>query len=183
MTSKSSNIPAIERATGIGWGQWVEHLGAAQAQTLAHARIAELAEQRMPHRVENSGWWAQSVAVAYEQHIERRLPGQAHDGSFQFSVSRTIDADMDQALQRWQELVQERGDFNGVPIQEPGRASSTPKWRYWRIGLQDGARIAVNISAKGAKSAVVVNHSGIMDPDLVENWKSYWRSLLAQLPS
>ena len=45
------------------------------------------------------------------------------------------------------------------------------------------ARIAVNISAKGAKSAVVVNHSGIMDPDLVENWKSYWRSLLAQLPS
>ncbi|WP_279403149.1 hypothetical protein [Arthrobacter sp. JCM 19049] len=41
----------------------------------------------------------------------------------------------------------------------------------------------MNISAKGAKSAVVVNHSGIMDPDLVENWKSYWRSLLAQLPS
>lgn len=180
--SKGSNLPAIERATGISWDSWVEHLDGQHAANLPHRSIAQLAEQHLGQAVGNSSWWAQGVAVAYEQHIGRRLPGQAADGSFQFSVTRTVSADLDGTLEQWQKVMGTPAEINGWKLDGGPRISRSDKWRYWRIGLEDGTRVSVDIGRKGEKSSIAVNHTKIQDPDQVPLWKDYWRSLLDQLP-
>lgn len=182
MTSRASNIPAIEKATGIEWSQWVQHLAACGAQQLSHERIAQEAARHMPEQLPNPGWWAQSVAVAYEQHIGRRLPGQAGDGTFQFSVSRTVNADLDTALAGWEQLTAGREEFNEVALDGPARTSGSEKWRYWRASLADGSKVSVDIGRKGPKSTVAVSHSKLRDPGQVDRWKGYWRTLLRELP-
>ena len=181
--SKGSNLPAIERATGINWDSWVEYLGGQGATDLPHFSIAQIAEQRMGQTVENSGWWAQGVAVAYEQHIGRRLPGQSADGSFQFAVTRTVGADLDDALEQWRQVAGTLAEFNGRKLDGEPRISRSDKWRYWRISLDDGTRVSVDIGRKTAKSSVAINHTKIQDPDQVPGWKDFWRSLLRQLPA
>lgn len=181
--SKSSNISAIERTTNLAWADWVEYLDSHEASNLPHRDIAGLAEDRMGRQVQNSGWWAQGVAVAYEQHIGRRLPGQASDGSFQFAVSRTIDANLDAALEHWVQVMQSQTDFNGRHATSAARISGSDKWRYWRIDLDDGTTISVDIGRKADKSSLAVNHRKIHDPDQVPTWKDYWRSLLGALPN
>lgn len=180
--SKGSKIPAIERATGFSWDSWVEFFSTHDATTLPHPDIARLAKKRLAAALENPDWWAQSVAVIYEQHIGRRLPGQAADGSFQFSISRTVPANLDIALQQWRQVVQTQSNFNGRTATGEPRISESEKWRYWRVGLEDGTAVSVDIGRKGEKSSLTVNHRKIQDPEQVPVWQDYWRSLLAILP-
>ncbi|MFK0084851.1 hypothetical protein [Glutamicibacter sp. NPDC090743] len=180
MATKSSNLPAIAKATGIEWDQWCAKLRAGGADQLTHKQIAELAFTHMPPTVDTPGWWAQSVAVAYEQHIGRRLPGQSQDGTFQGSVSSTIDADLDTALERWIACVQGRQEFNGHQLSEPARTSGSERWRYWRADFSDGTKTQVDIGLKGGKSSVAINITKAGTPEQVSGWKSFWRQILAE---
>ena len=54
------------------------------------AGLAAAAHTLFRGKVDNAGWWAQTAAVAYEQQIGRRVPGQLGDGTFQVSVSKTV---------------------------------------------------------------------------------------------
>ncbi|EXF24529.1 hypothetical protein BG28_05925 [Nesterenkonia sp. AN1] len=179
---RSHSTAAIERTTRRAWAQWVTALDDAGAAALPHREIAGIVYDHMPEDVENRGWWAQSVAVAYEQHHALRRPGESRAGEFQASVSKTYPGDMDAALQAWIGLVHGRDSFGGVTVQgEPG-TSATERWRYWRAGLVDGSRVAVTISQKSlTKSSVGVGHTKLGSPEEVERWKAVWRELLAQL--
>lgn len=180
MAIKSSNLAAIAKATGIEWDQWCSKLRAGGADKLTHKQIAELAFTHIPPAVDNPGWWAQSVAVAYEQQISRRLPGQAQDGTFQGSVSSTIDADLDTALERWVVCVQGRNEFNGHKLSDPARTSGSERWRYWRADFSDGTKAQVDIGLKGEKSSVAINITKAETPEQVSEWKSFWRQILAE---
>lgn len=81
---KPVNTQAIEAATDTSWQEWCGFLEDAGAEALDHNAIVKKAGAFKPI----SGWWAQSVAVAYEQHIGRHQPGQTSDGLFAASVSR-----------------------------------------------------------------------------------------------
>lgn len=179
---RSHSTAAIERTTRRPWAQWVTALDDAGAAALAHREIVGIVYDHMPADVENPGWWAQSVAVAYEQHHALRRPGESRAGEFQASVSKTYPGDLDAALQSWVRLVEGRDSFGGVALQgEPG-TSATERWRYWRAGLVDGSRIAVTISARSAeKSSVGIGHTKLSSPQEVERWKAIWRELLGQL--
>ncbi|UTM48537.1 hypothetical protein [Glutamicibacter mysorens] len=180
MAIKSSNTSAIANATGIEWDQWCAKLRAGGADEMTHKEMAELAITGIPATVENPEWWAQSVAVAYEQHIGRRVPGQAQDGTFQGSVSSTIDADLDTALERWVACVKDRKEFNGNELSEPARTSGSERWRYWRADFSDGTKAQVDIGLKGEKSSVAINITKAEIPEQVSEWKSFWRQILAE---
>lgn len=179
---RAHSTAGIEETTGMGWEQWVQLLDDAGAADLTHAEIARLSQGSMPHHVSNRGWWAQGVAIAYEHQKGLRVPGQASDGKYAASASKTFPGDKDAAFARWLEVTAERTQFGEVPLEEEPTTSSTEKWRYWRAKLADGTRVAVTVSDKPTgKSTVAVQHAKLETEDLISRWKRVWKDLLSQL--
>src|SRR5262245_57645204 len=139
--TRAIDIAAVERGTGKAWRDWLAFLGQIGACQLPHKEVA----RRVRKECSVNGWWAQSVAVAYEQHIGRRVPGQQGDGGFQVSVSKTFPGSMDTVLARWQAAVEGREQVAGIAITRGLEVSRTDQWRYWRCGLADGSRVSVGI--------------------------------------
>lgn len=179
--TKPSNIPAIEKATGITWDGWLEYLEGADAENLTHKAIAELVHEKLKDQ-ESGGWWSQGVTVAYEQHIGRREPGQQNDGSYEVSASKTVDGTIDEALQRWIHLTADQTEFNGVALEKPATWSVTEKWRNWRVGLVDGSRIVVGIYQKSPeKAALGLAHTKLKSTEDAEAWRLFWKTFLEGL--
>lgn len=180
---KAQNTAAIAQATGRAWDEWVRELDEAGAQQMKHAQIAALAGEWMPAGMESPGWWAQGVAVAYEQDRGLRVPGQSSDGSFTASASKTFSAgDRHAAFKAWLAKVDQRTQFNGVDVAEPPAQSSTEKWHYWRVRLEDGSRVSLGIADKGdGRAALGLEHSKLYSPEDIDRWKPYWQTLLAEL--
>lgn len=180
METKSSNLSAITKATAKDWESWISILTAAHADELAHRQIAQLALSQMPDELTNPEWWAQSVAVAYEQHIGRRIPGQAQDGSFQGAISTTLTTDLDGALQRFQQAIADLAVFNSQQLTAQPAVSASQRWRYWKAGFSDGTKTQVDIGLKGDKVTLALNITKAKTPSEVSEWKSFWRQILAQ---
>lgn len=179
---KPTNISAITKATNRPWDEWVAALDAASAREMNHGDIAKQALKLMPEPVEQKGWWAQGVAIAYEQQTGLRIPGQSSTGSFQTSTSKAFPGDKDAALKAWLELVGTRDEFNGIDTEEAASTSETAKWRYWRVQLVDGSRVNVNISDKpNGKASIAVEHTKLGSSDDIETWRPYWKELLSEL--
>lgn len=180
--TKPSNTAAIEHGTGIEWPAWVEHLDALGGRELPHAELAAGAHRLLEGRKGNAGWWAQGVAVAYEQEIGRREPGQGCNGDFQVGVSKTYPGTLDEAIAAWRSLVDGLTEFGGVPMERPPTPSSTEKWRYWRVPLADGSRVSLDICASGnGKSRLGINHTKLDSTVAVEHWRTVWKELLQRL--
>lgn len=180
MSTRSSNTEAIANATGRPWSQWTKALHEASAAELTHQQIARLAAALMPRGLANPQWWAQSVAVAFEQEIGRRVPGQAQDGTFQGSTTATLPTTLDGALERWVQAVSGLAEFNGQTLTADPAISSSERWRYWRASFSDGTKTQVDIGLKGEKAAVAVNVTKAGSPEMVSEWKSFWRQILAR---
>lgn len=179
---KPSNTAAIASATGRQWDEWVDLLEAAGAREMTHSAIARVALEQMPESVERAEWWAQGTAVAYEQHAGLRVPGQSCDGDFQLSTSRTVAGDKDSALQAWTGLVAGREEFGGVPVDGEASMTRSEKWRYWRVPLADGTRVALNFSDKaGGKATVGLVHTKLDSAEAIDYWRPVWKELLGQL--
>ncbi|GAA4284692.1 hypothetical protein GCM10022261_22230 [Brevibacterium daeguense] len=188
MTARSANIPAIEKATGLSWEAVTAVLEEAGGKDLAHPVLAETAHELFRGRVDNAGWWAQGAAVAYEQQIGRRVPGQRGDGSFQTSVSKTFAGDPDAALAAVAALLSGREELAGVPYAEAPRTSATEKWRYWRSTMADGSRVGITIGAKAArrsedpeKSTIGIQVDRLPDEDSAARWRAWFRELVKEL--
>ncbi|RZU62580.1 hypothetical protein [Zhihengliuella halotolerans] len=183
---KPSNVSAIEKVTDRSWEAWVALLDDAGARELDHGGIAVIAQRNLDVEGGNNGWWAQSVAVAYEQHIGRRLPGQRPDGTFEASVSRTVEGRREDVARAWAEVLLDQlaahGGVGGVALEGDARANDTGKRSYWRVGLTDGTRVAVAFEDKGAdRVTVTATHERIAAPDHVADWKADWKELLGRL--
>lgn len=183
MATKRSNTSAIAKATGRSWEHWLQKLEDADARKLAHKDIALAAQKHMPAELENPEWWAQSVAVAFEQHIGRRLPGQGQDGTFQGSTTATVHDNLDGSLERWVQATKNLQTFNGQDLVNGPSISSSERWRYWRASFSDGTKTQVDIGRKGDKSTIAVNITKASSPEAVAEWKEFWRSILAQAKS
>ena len=197
--ARGANTEAIAAATGTVWADWIVRLDAAGAQQLpTHGEIAALAlaQIRDPQSPEcaNPEWWAQSVAVAYEQHLGRRLPGQRPDGTFDANASRTVTGGLDEAIDRVvtvlaAEIDSGAGRLRSVAVAEGPRVSATQKWRYWRASLADGSRVDLTVSQKPTRaggdaptrSTVAVGHRRVVSPEEAAAWKAFWRQLLDRI--
>ena len=81
---------AVHEATGRGWDEWFEALDAAGAEAWSHGQI--VAYLRAEHVGATTGWWRQSLTVAYEQARGKRAVGETSSG-FQIGVQRSVAAD------------------------------------------------------------------------------------------
>ncbi len=197
MATMGARANGIEKATGVAWSEWTAWLTSQAAQDRDHAAIARLAEQRLGelgiwrHAATdeplNTGWWAQSIAVDFEQDHGLRASGQTSRGDFSVAVSRTVPGTIDDALEAWLTTMAGRTQLDGVALDGEPSVSRTEKWRYWRVGLVDGSRVSVTISARkvadGAppKAAVGVNHAGLDSAEAGEAWRPWWKELLADV--
>lgn len=175
MPAEYTSVDSVRSGTGRSYEQWYELLDNAGARDLSHQEIARwIAAQGV-----DSGWWCQSITGSYERHIGRRVEGQTCTGDFKTSTSRTLDATLDEVLQRWCTTVDGQTEFNGVPVAEKPSVAATGRWRYWRAKLADGGRVTVSItSAPSGRTSFGLSHDKLAGADEVELWKTYWRKLV-----
>lgn len=184
--TKPSNVAAIERSTGRDWNTWFDMLSQSGAAAREHADIARLAREAMPETVTNPDWWAQGVAIAFEQQAGLRVPGQSSTGSFRVSASRTVELDRDAAIEAWALLVGSAPSFREHECGEP-RRSKTPKRSFWRVDVTGAGRVEVAATPKAGsaehseRSILAVNHEGLPDAESVETWRAHWKALLAKI--
>ncbi len=180
MSNSSPSDEAVRAATGRGWQEWHAVLDALGAAQLPHRDIA--ARLATDHGV--ADWWAQTITVEYERSVGRRDMGQRCDGAFTAGATKTLPQSIDDALAAWERLVAGRTEFDGVAITGAPRITRTDRWRYWRVNLADGSRLAIVIGAKpGAtpKAGLAVNHEGVPSKAAAERWKAYWKDFLRPL--
>lgn len=176
--SRPANTAAIAKGTGKPWRDWLAFLESIGARDLPHKQIA----QKVLDTGEASAWWAQGIAVAYEQHIGRRAPGQRNDGAFEVAVSRTVSGSPDDALALWLDAMAGCDAVDGVPLAGRPAVSETATWRYWRCALGDGSRLVATIGRKGeGKAGITVTVEGLAGAADKERWRAYWKAALTAL--
>lgn len=179
--TKPSNLSGIEAATGRTWIDWVTLLDAVGGRTTEHQGIAEFVRKELAGTLDNAPWWGQNVAVAYEQYIGRRSPGQRNDGSYETSVTKTIAGSRENVFALWNEAYARAGEFAGLTTQNL-RTSATPIRSYWRCELSDGSRVSVSVEQKDSgKSMIAVTHSALASGQAKEEWRAFWKDRLEKL--
>lgn len=154
--TKNARIEAVERATGRSWEDWLSWMSSIDADQLSHHEIASALITELDGRVDNVGWWAQATAVAYEQYVGRRVPGQRPDGTFQTSVSRSTSLGMEALIQTWTDFSAADQDVLERIIGDV-RVSGTANRITWRVKGRDGSAYTVISEPKtdGTASLVV----------------------------
>jgi hypothetical protein len=174
----NSRIKAVERATNRTWDEWLQYMDGIGAKNLSHHEIATLVIEELDGKIENIGWWAQSVTVAYEQYIDRRIPGQRPDGTFQTSVSKATSLGMKELMDKW---VAFAGKDQAVLAVVAGdvRVSGTDKRITWRTKAHDGSDIRITSEPKkDGTAAIIAVQMGLQTNELNNEAKSGWSSIL-----
>lgn len=193
MAQTVDNWGAAERALNIPRATWIKlfaGVGSTNHTELAKASIAYLEAEHAKDPAgiladTNLHWWGQAVAIAYEHEIGARVPGERCDGSFAASATKTLNGTMDDVYAAWCDFAANLVGVAGVPFAGDARRSETPKWRYWRINLDNGAAVSVNItqkppSASGVqKVALAAEVTKLNSVEQVDYWKAEWKELLA----
>ena len=114
----------ILAATGRMPDDWYAELDAAGGQHLGHTAIAAwLVEQGV------DGWWAQGVAIGYEQARGLRIPGQRSDGTFAVSASRQLPGEREAVLDRVLPVVTAALGFDPTSQSRGGKRPSV-RWTF-----------------------------------------------------
>ena len=165
---------ALAKATGHAWSYWYERLNDDQADQLTHKEIVA----RLMDDYGVASWWAQTLAVRYEQSINRRVVGQSSSGDFFASASITISGSIDDALSWWLEKNNGVTSYNDQKV-VTSSTTQTEKWRYWRAVLSDGSKVVVAIHQKTPTAAQVsLQHEKLSSSESVAEWHQYWREHL-----
>lgn len=164
---------AVKKATGKTWREWGTLLDKAGAKKKSHKEIADL----LATRCKVPAWWAQMLAVGYEQSRGLRAKHQKPAG-FEVSVTRTIAAPVARAFEAWKDAILREHWLPATPLTV---RKATPH-KSIRITWADGTTVAVNFWPKGAlKCQVVPQHGHLPDAASAERMKGYWTEKLEAL--
>lgn len=162
---------AIKKATGHEWSYWYGRLNDTGAEQLSHKDIVA----RLSDGYGVASWWAQTLAVRYEQAINRRVVGQNSSSDFFASASTTLTGSIDDALSWWLEKNDGVTSYNNQKV-VTSSTTQTEKWRYWRAVLMDGSKVIVAIHQKTPAAAQLsLQHEKLSSPEAVAEWREYWR--------
>lgn len=174
----NSRIQAVERATNRTWQEWVRFLEGIDAKNRSHHEIATHLVYELDGKIDNAGWWAQSITVTYEQQIGRRLPGQRPDGTFQTSVSKATQLGMEELMDKWVTFAADDQDVQALVASEV-RVSGTDKRITWRTKAHDGSDIRITSEPKkDGTASLIVNHMGLATNELNLEAKSNWSAIV-----
>jgi len=173
----NARIEAVERATGRSWEDWLRWMDSIHADQLSHHEIASALITELDGSVDNLGWWAQATAVAYEQYIGRRVPGQRPDGTFQTSVSRSTSLGMQALIEAWTDFAAADPDVR-ARITGDVRVSGTANRITWRTKGQDGtAYTVISEPKKDGTASLVVQIIGTATLDDNVGAKEAWTAI------
>lgn len=178
--TKPINTASIEKATGKPWRQWVSELDGSGARDLSHTDLARKLYDQLDGKLDNHGWWAQGITVAYEQHIGKRVPGQLANGLFELAVSKTVASPRDVLFRQVVEWFESQNQLNGCELLKP-RSSKTPKRSTWRCDFIDGSKFSATIEDNGEKSKLILSHTAVPTQQEADDWKSFWRDTAGRL--
>jgi uncharacterized protein YndB with AHSA1/START domain len=172
-TITGTSSAAVEKATGKSWAEWMELLDAARGQEMNH-------KQLVAHLVENyedsvSAWWQQQLTVGYEQSRGLRAKHEMTDG-YQISRSRTVVAPIAAVFDAWADATTRARWLPDAP--DPTR--TTPPRRL-RLTWGDGTAVVVELTDKGERTGVNVQHNKLPDAATAEAMKAYWAEALGRL--
>lgn len=171
-------IAPIERATDRSWDSWLAFMDAVGAKDLSHKDIAQKAYNELEDTMDQAGWWAQSIAVAYEHHIGRRVPGQRSDGTFQLSVSRSTSLGIEELMAKWADFAAGNGAVRDLLAEEP-RVSGTERRMTWRSKATDGSAVVVTSEPKkNGTASIVATQMGLATPEANDAARERWVGVL-----
>jgi hypothetical protein len=165
---------AVVRRTGKTWDEWFAILDAWGAAERSHREIAR--HLREANGV--SGWWAQSVTVAYEKARGLRVKHE-RPGGFSVGASKTIAVPVERVFAAFAD-EEERGRL--LP-DAPLSLRTAQANRSARFDWGDGrTRVVVGFEDKGPeKTTVAVEHERLPDAAAADRTKAEWRGRLALL--
>ncbi|RDV39129.1 hypothetical protein DV096_00725 [Bradymonadaceae bacterium TMQ3] len=195
MTPPKMSDDAVQKATGHPWRHWFDRLDALGAESMSHKDIAH----HLHTREGVSGWWAQSITVAYERARGMREIGETSRG-FQISKQKTFLPDASEAwtlltsaegLGAWlgagaPQTLQEgtnfdleeglRVDVRGIRPGDSIRLGWIPSTRATTEVVI--ARVETSPSGKGT---IGFTHENLPDADARESARSRWTDALKAL--
>ncbi|GGN13305.1 hypothetical protein FHR83_003714 [Actinoplanes campanulatus] len=171
----NARIKPIETATSRRWDDWLTFLAGIGAADLDHRAIAARVHEELDATgIDSPGWWAQSVTVAYEQHIGRRLPGQRSDGTFEVSVSRSTRLGMAALMDAWTGFAAADPHTAGL-LAAPPRVSGTERRITWRVKTLHGTAIVVTSEPKtNGTASLVATETGLPSPESAAEARQTW---------
>jgi hypothetical protein len=150
------------------------------AKNLDHHQIATKVLEELDGKIDNIGWWAQSVTVAYEQYIGRRIPGQRPDGTFQTSASKSTKLGMKELMDKWVAFATQDQEVLDL-ITGDVRVSGTENRITWRTRAKDGSSIIVISEPKASgRASIVAQQMGLQTNELNLEAKSKWQAILSR---
>ncbi len=166
---------SVRATTGRGWDEWFEELDQAGAGAWKHKQIAK-------HILEGYGithWWAQTVAVAYQNARGLRDKHEMPDG-YQVQRQKRIDAPVERAWRAW---ADEELRAKWLPEAAEARVRSLrDDKRMIRLDWPDGTRIMACARPHGdGKCETGVQQSRLADAAAAERAKEYWSAKLTEL--
>ncbi|RBY89493.1 hypothetical protein [Blastococcus sp. TF02A-30] len=177
--AENPRIGPVERATGRAWDEWMRFFEGIGAADLDHSQIALRVYEQLDGTVERVGWWTQSVTVAYEQHIGRRVPGQRPDGTFQTSVSRATPFAMRDLMDRWVAFATDDPVVRDVVVPEAPKVSGTDRRITWRTKAADGSSVVVTSEPKrNGTASLVATQIGLATPELNDAARQRWTEVV-----
>ncbi|MEX2639529.1 MAG: SRPBCC domain-containing protein [Balneolales bacterium] len=187
---------SVRKATGRTWSQWETILDGYEAEKLAHKELVVLLET---HEGVVSGWWRQSVAVAYEKMKGKRITGQTAGTGYQMGVQKTMTLSGEQAWKLITSLAGVRiwlGDVTDPVFQkgaryrlnsgEDGQIRVVNPGRHVRLTYKPAtwakaSTIQVRVEPKGDKTVVGFHEERIPGPLEREERRAHFRSALDKL--
>jgi hypothetical protein len=172
-------IGPIERTTKRTWDEWLRLLHGFGAEDLDHGQIALRVYEELGDSFEQRGWWTQSVTVAYEQHIGRRIPGQRSDGTFQCSVSRATSLGMSELMERWRAFADGDAAVQEVLAGGDLKVSGTDRRITWRARAVDGSSIVVTSEPKkNGTASLVATQIGVPTLEANDEARERWTAVV-----
>lgn len=160
----------VKAATGKALPEWFRLLDRAGAKDMEHRAIADLLYGK--HKV--PGWWSQMVTVEYERSRKGRRTHQRIGGSYEFNLTKTVEASTAAAYRAWAKPAQRKAW--GAPAID---ISTARPGKVLRGALKDGSRVAVDFRARpNGKSHVVVTLLKVPTAAGVTKAKAAWRRVL-----
>jgi hypothetical protein len=164
---------AVRKATGRTWQQWFELLDRAGAEQLPHKAIAEFLD-----RETDNGWWAQMVALRYEQARGLRKLHQKADG-FAASVSKTFNVSLDELYRACADARTRARWLHEKGVEITTATANKSLRMLWSDGK---TRVDVNFYDKGdGKSQLNIQHRKLAGEKDVQQSKKTWKSALDEL--
>lgn len=166
---------AVEKATGKRWEQWFTELDHAGAASWPHKQIAKHVHEGYM----TTFWWAQSIAVAYENKRGLREKHEMPDG-YQIQRTKRIQASPDAVWKLWTD-PERRETWLSESAGAAVRSIREDK-RNIRLDWPDGSRVLVGVRALDAeKSECGVQQSKLADATAAEEAKAFWAQKLTEL--